>query len=162
MRIFCFRLYRKPLELYFRRFFYLVLLHVSAYSYHNSFSVLATSDCEHINISTGKFSVFGRAHNLKNIFLFNCVLFAKWFRSAKIHCKDKSSFCLRRNVVTMDSLLERLFSGVDIFELILTELALLQTSTNIYTCTNCILSWGFPLVLSPLDTGSWRRQKSVS
>ena len=92
MQMFCFRPYRKSLESSFRLFFYLVLLHVSAYSYHNSFFILATSDYEHINISIGKFSVFEWAHNLENTFLSNSVLFAKWFRGAKIRCKDKNLF----------------------------------------------------------------------
>lgn len=33
---------------------------------------------------------------------------------------------------------------------------------NICICTDCMLLWGFPIVLSPLDTGTWGKQVSVS
>lgn len=56
------------------------------------FFILATCDCEHINTSIHKFTVFGWAHNLENTFLFICALFAKWFRGSKIYCKDKNLF----------------------------------------------------------------------
>lgn len=63
------------------------------------FFILATYDCGYINTSILKF-----AHNLENTLLFICVLFAKWFRST---AKTKISFCFRRNIVSMDYLLER-------------------------------------------------------
>lgn len=50
----------------------------------------------------------------------------------KFIAKSEIFFCLMRNVVTMDSLLERLFSGVDRFELNLTQLGLLQNETCKY------------------------------
>lgn len=73
-------------------FFYLVFAHISAYSYYNLLSVLATSGYKRINILIGKFGMFWWAHTLRDAFPFNCMLFAKQFRSAKIHYKGKNIY----------------------------------------------------------------------
>lgn len=49
------------------------------------------------------------------IFLIACCLQSD-LRVVKVTAKAKISFCLRRNVLTTNSILERLFSGVDRFE----------------------------------------------
>lgn len=90
--------------------------HVSAHNYHTSFFVLATSDYECINSLVGKFSIFGWGHSWRlHYFLIACCLQSD-LGVVKVTAKTKISFCLRRNVLTTNSLLERLFSGVDRFE----------------------------------------------
>lgn len=94
------------------------------------------------------------------IFLIACCLQSD-LRVVKVTAKAKISFCLRRNVLTTNSILERLFSGVDRFESWHDQLEFSAAEWDLQipvTVLAAYLAGDFPLTVSLLDTGSEKKK----